>query len=95
MISHMAAQLEITRSIANPVYDLTTNTIGTLNVLRAAVELGSTRWSKRHPWCVWTGGEGAAGRIASDRSELGIRCQQARLRKIAAHSSASAIPGCR
>lgn len=39
-ISHQAAQLEITRSIGNPVFDLTTNTIGTLNVLRAAAELG-------------------------------------------------------
>jgi UDP-glucose 4-epimerase len=34
-ISHMAAQLEITRSIGNPIYDLETNTIGTLNVLRS------------------------------------------------------------
>jgi UDP-glucose 4-epimerase len=39
-ISHQAAQLEITRSIGNPVFDLTTNTIGTINVLRAAAELG-------------------------------------------------------
>ena len=41
-VSHQAAQLEITRSIGNPVFDLTTNTIGTLNVLRAADELGIT-----------------------------------------------------
>lgn len=34
-VSHMAAQLEITRSIGNPTYDLETNTIGTLNVLRS------------------------------------------------------------
>jgi UDP-glucose 4-epimerase len=39
-ISHQAAQLEITRSIDEPVYDLTTNTIGTLNVLEAVSELG-------------------------------------------------------
>ena len=39
-ISHQAAQLEITRSIGDPVFDLTTNTIGTLNVLKAATELG-------------------------------------------------------
>jgi UDP-glucose 4-epimerase len=39
-VSHQAAQLEITTSIDDPVYDLTTNTIGTLNVLKAVTELG-------------------------------------------------------
>jgi UDP-glucose 4-epimerase len=39
-VSHQAAQLEITRSIGTPIFDLTTNTIGTLNVLRAVNELG-------------------------------------------------------
>ncbi len=39
-VSHHAAQLEITRSIGDPVYDLTTNTIGTINVLKAATHLG-------------------------------------------------------
>jgi nucleoside-diphosphate-sugar epimerase len=38
-VSHQAAQLEITRSIGDPIYDLTTNTIGTLNVLKAVAEL--------------------------------------------------------
>ena len=38
IISHQAAQLEITRSRDDPAADLTTNTIGTLNVLRAAQE---------------------------------------------------------
>jgi UDP-glucose 4-epimerase len=41
-VSHQAAQLEITTSIGNPVHDLTTNTIGTLNVLRAVAEAGIT-----------------------------------------------------
>jgi len=39
-VSHQAAQLEITTSIDDPVFDLTTNTIGTLNVLKAATEVG-------------------------------------------------------
>ena len=38
-VSHQAAQLEITRSMGDPIYDLTTNTIGTLNVLKAVAEL--------------------------------------------------------
>src|SRR5262245_48725581 len=40
LISHQAAQLEITRAIDDPVEDLVTNTVGTLNVLKAAVEYG-------------------------------------------------------
>jgi UDP-glucose 4-epimerase len=39
-VSHQAAQLEITRAIDDPIYDLTTNAIGTLNVLKAVTELG-------------------------------------------------------
>lgn len=40
LISHQAAQLEITRAIDDPVEDLVTNTVGTLNVLKAAVDAG-------------------------------------------------------
>lgn len=40
LISHQAAQLEITRAIDDPVEDLVTNTVGTLNVLKVANELG-------------------------------------------------------
>jgi UDP-glucose 4-epimerase len=42
-VSHQAAQLEITRAIDDPVEDLTTNTIGTLNVFAVAAELGVQR----------------------------------------------------
>lgn len=38
IISHQAAQLEIFKCIENPIEDLRTNTIGTLNVLNAAKE---------------------------------------------------------
>jgi len=37
-ISHQAAQLEIEKCINDPIEDLTTNTIGTLNVFKSAVE---------------------------------------------------------
>lgn len=40
LISHQAAQLEITRAIDDPVEDLITNTVGTLNVFKAAVDHG-------------------------------------------------------
>src|SRR4030043_578035 len=40
IISHQAAQLEIFRSTDDPIYDLKTNTIGTLNVLKAAKKQG-------------------------------------------------------
>ena len=38
VVSHQAAQLEIFKALANPIFDLETNIIGTLNVLKAAVE---------------------------------------------------------
>ncbi len=37
LICHLAAQLEITRALDDPVEDLLTNTVGTLNVMKAAV----------------------------------------------------------
>ncbi len=40
LILHLAAQLEIMRAIDDPVEDLITNTVGTLNVFKAAVEQG-------------------------------------------------------
>lgn len=40
LVSHQAAQLEITQAISDPLFDLRTNTMGTLNVLRAAAEAG-------------------------------------------------------
>lgn len=40
LISHQAAQLEITRAIDDPVEDLITNTVGTLNVMKAAANAG-------------------------------------------------------
>jgi UDP-glucose 4-epimerase len=43
IVSHQAAQLEITRAVEDPIEDLTTNTIGTLNVLNACVESGVPR----------------------------------------------------
>jgi UDP-glucose 4-epimerase len=42
-VSHMAAQLEITRAIDDPVEDLTTNTVGTLNLFAVCAELGVRR----------------------------------------------------
>ena len=42
-VSHQAAQLEITRSIGDPIFDLRTNTIGTINVLQAATDLGISK----------------------------------------------------
>jgi UDP-glucose 4-epimerase len=38
LVSHQAAQLEILKCVNDPVADLQSNTVGTLHVLRAAVE---------------------------------------------------------
>ena len=82
-ISHQAAQLEITRSIGTPVFDLTTNTIGTLNVLKAAAELGITKVVEASSAGVY--GQAVtepAERERPHRPELGVRRQQARVREV-------------
>ncbi|MFH1836065.1 MAG: NAD-dependent epimerase/dehydratase family protein [Methanobacteriota archaeon] len=52
-ISHQAAQLEIFKCIDDPVRDLETNTIGTLNVLRSALECGVRKVVNASSACVY------------------------------------------
>jgi UDP-glucose 4-epimerase len=40
VVFHLAAQVDVRRSVADPIHDLTVNVAGTLNVLRAARDLG-------------------------------------------------------
>ena len=44
VVFHLAAQADVRVSVANPVFDATVNVIGTLNVLRGAVDGGATRF---------------------------------------------------
>jgi UDP-glucose 4-epimerase len=53
LISHQAAQLEITRALDDPVEDLITNTVGTLNVLKAAVDNGVPKVVMASSACVY------------------------------------------
>jgi UDP-glucose 4-epimerase len=53
LISHQAAQLEITRALDDPVEDLITNTVGTLNVLKAAVAAGVPKVVMASSACVY------------------------------------------
>jgi UDP-glucose 4-epimerase len=41
VVFHLAAQLDVTRSVKDPVYDAEVNVLGTLRVLEAASEAGS------------------------------------------------------
>jgi UDP-glucose 4-epimerase len=52
-VSHQAAQLEITTSIADPLSDLRSNTEGALNVLRAMTETGVSRLMFASSACVY------------------------------------------
>jgi UDP-glucose 4-epimerase len=52
-VSHQAAQLEITTSIADPLSDLRSNTEGALNVLRAMTETGVSRLLFASSACVY------------------------------------------
>lgn len=58
VISHQAAQLEITKCLEDPIGDLRTNLIGTLNVLEAAREAGVERMVNASSACIY--GQAAA-----------------------------------
>jgi UDP-glucose 4-epimerase len=53
VISHQAAQLEITKCMEDPVGDLRTNLIGTLNVLEAARQAGVERMINASSACIY------------------------------------------
>jgi len=53
LVSHQAAQLEITRCIDDPVEDLQMNTVGTLNVLHACVAHGVRKLISASSACVY------------------------------------------
>jgi UDP-glucose 4-epimerase len=53
LVSHQAAQLEIVACNDNPTFDLQVNTMGTLNVLRAAVESGAGKVVQASSACVY------------------------------------------
>ncbi len=53
IVSHQAAQLEIAKCIEDPLADLQVNTVGTLNVLKAALESGVERVVCASSACVY------------------------------------------
>lgn len=53
IVSHQAAQLEITKSIEDPIGDLTTNTIGTLRVFHAALKQGVRKIVNASSACIY------------------------------------------
>jgi nucleoside-diphosphate-sugar epimerase len=53
VVSHQAAQLEITLCVDDPVADLQCNTVGTLNVLKAAVKQGVQKIINASSACVY------------------------------------------
>lgn len=62
VVSHQAAQLEITHCLDDPIDDLRTNTIGTLNVLLAARDAGVSKVVNASSACVY----GQAERVPQD-----------------------------
>lgn len=57
-VSHQAAQLEILLAIADPSRDLMVNTLGTLNVLRAAAENGVLQVINASSACIYGQADG-------------------------------------
>jgi UDP-glucose 4-epimerase len=58
LVSHQAAQLEIFKSTDEPLFDLEVNTIGTLNVLKAAKEQGVSKIVNASSACIYGQVEG-------------------------------------
>lgn len=63
MVSHQAAQLEIFRSTDEPLFDLEVNTIGTLNVLKAAKETGVAKIVNASSACIYGQVEGVTNEM--------------------------------
>jgi UDP-glucose 4-epimerase len=63
-VSHQAAQLEILKCLDDPAQDLATNTIGTLNVVRAAIENKVSKVVAASSACVY----GQAQRLPQDET---------------------------
>lgn len=67
IISHQAAQLEIFRSTDEPVFDLEVNTIGTLNVLKAAKENNVKKIVNASSACIYGQVEGLSNEMVYPR----------------------------
>ncbi|MFN4973373.1 MAG: NAD-dependent epimerase/dehydratase family protein [Bacteroidota bacterium] len=63
LVSHQAAQLEIFRSTDEPLFDLEVNTIGTLNVLKAAKEEGVSKIVNASSACIYGQVEGTTNEM--------------------------------
>ncbi|HEX4012267.1 MAG TPA: NAD-dependent epimerase/dehydratase family protein [Candidatus Cybelea sp.] len=53
ILSHQAAQLEITKALENPLDDMRTNLVGTINVLEAARAAGVSRVVNASSACIY------------------------------------------
>jgi UDP-glucose 4-epimerase len=62
IVSHHAAQLEITKAINDPYFDLSSNTVGTLNVLEACVTHKVSRLINASSACVYGQTDGKPSR---------------------------------
>lgn len=63
VVSHQAAQLEIFRSTDEPLFDLEVNTIGTLNVLKAAARCNISKIVNASSACIYGQVEGLTSEV--------------------------------
>jgi UDP-glucose 4-epimerase len=62
IVSHHAAQLEITTAIKDPYFDLSSNTIGTLNILEACIQHNVKKFINASSACVYGQTDGTPSR---------------------------------
>ena len=63
-IYHLAAQMDVRRSVADPIYDADVNVLGTLRVLGAAAKIGARMVTASSGGCIY--GEADPGRFPLD-----------------------------
>jgi UDP-glucose 4-epimerase len=59
-VYHLAAQADVRRSVADPIYDAGVNILGTLQILQAAAEIGARVVSASSGGCIYGDAEAAA-----------------------------------
>lgn len=65
-IYHLAAQMDVRRSVADPIYDADVNVLGTLRVLQAAVKVGARVMAASSGGCIY--GEAPGEMLPLDES---------------------------
>ena len=82
VVFHLAAQIDVRKSVADPAFDATVNVGGTANALEAARRVSARalrlRLDRRRDLRRGRGPAAAAARVGADRADVPLRAEQVR-----------------